>query len=218
MIFGIYTGGKTKGSFTKGMIYHTHNGRDDAVDLDRIKMVDNDGSEVFVDNNNFRFPDFVYGYFMNKHENPGQIVKIIDGDDSGYEIDDSVEQTWYSKNYVNLLHPNMIIPGMSLYRRMKKKWFVVGGVGFDSNGGITVTRSKECGNCGWKKLINFSLILNEEGEVLMDPLLRCLDDTGASLTKGNVYMGIKMENDGLVVVENDDEEQESFDIKRFEFV
>lgn len=218
MIFAIYRGKEgveAPGAFTKGRLYVAHPEVDDsaAVGYEKMTVEDDRGETVWieVENGLFRYPQEVFAVMTRElgSRMPGEVVVIDGADEDGFL---SVQGMGFIRpENVQLLDSTLVRPGMMVYDRQRMLWDRVRRV--DERMRIQVEACDEMKECG-----DFIFSISD-GDLATVPLLRCLDASGVKgLKEGSVYRVDGLDDDGLLIVEDDDGNEVSFEPDRFEFV
>ena len=222
MIFAIYRGVPDEapntgpGSFTKGRLYLASPEVDDkvVVDVDKLRMRDDTGEDVWIDpeSDRFEYPDEVFGVIIEAlgPKMPGEVVTVIEADDDG-EFVSIAGMGFVRSTNVQLLDSMMVEPGMMVYDRSLTRWCRVRRV--DECMRVQVEGSDDMRECS-----EFIFAVND-GDLAVVPLLRCLNDDGRdNIRQGSIYRVRGLDGDGMLVVEDDNGDDVSFEPSRFEFI
>jgi len=205
-----------EGRFTKGMLYLATpemNGSE-VVNVDKMQVVDDDGERVWIeaDGGRFEYPEEVYAVIVKAvgSKTPGEVVVVTEADDKGEFL--CVKGIGYVRAcHLQLLDSTIVKPGMMVYDLGRMRW-------------DRIRRVDECmrlclEDCdGMRECTEFMFSVTDE-ELATVPLLRCLDDTGRrNIKAGSIYRVKGLDNAGLLVVVDDDDQETSFEPERFEFI
>lgn len=217
MIFAIYKGlpdDRGEGKFTKGRLYLADPEVDDTtvVDINRLEVTDDTGERIWIEPNNgrFEYPEEIYGVVVKElgPKHPGEVVVITEADDGFFEIKGA---GYIREAYIQLLDSTIVRPGMMVYDRSRTRWDRIRRV--DECMRLRLEDSDDMRDC-----TDFVFAVSD-GDISTVPLLRCLDDTGRTdIRKGSIYRVAGLDKDGLLLVEDDQGREMSFEPERFEFV
>ena len=221
MIFAIYRGVQDgpdtgPGSFTKGRLYIASAEVDDkvVVDIEKLKLIDDKEETIWIDpeNDRFEYPDAVFGVIVKTlgPRTPGEVVVIDGADDDGEFV--SIEGMGFVRvANVQLLDSTMVKPGMMVFDRSRGRW--------DRVRRVDECMSMQVEGCDDMRECTEFVFAVSDGDLAMVPLLRCLDDTGRdNIKEGSIYRVKGLDDSGLLVVDDDDGNEVSFEPARFEFV
>ena len=221
MIFAIYRGlsdgkeDKGEGRFTKGRLYLAEPEVDDSVvvDIDKMSVTDDNMEKIWIepDNGRFEYPEEVFAVVLHQlgGKVPGEVVTIDDVDDDGFV---SVSGMGFVRpRFVELLDSVIVKPGMMVYDRQRTRWARIKRV--DECLRICLEDKDEMQDC-----TSFFFAISE-GELSTMPLLRCLNDKDCpNLNQGTIYRVKGLDENGKLLVVDDNGEEKAFDDSRFEFI
>jgi hypothetical protein len=205
MIFMRYKSAEVEG-LTPGKIYFgepiVQSG--ELVSYDSIKIRDDNNKPLRIDptKEEFEFLDEVYAVYLQdevlKGQTVGTVVILTDIEIKEDKCFVEIKDVGYrSCNTVLVLDRTNVYPGISVLDRFTNHWESV----YSVNESLWIKVSSEC-DYRPPTTLRFAI---HEGDILIRPLVTCIQEDGQSLTEGKHYLLISggFDNDGIVEITND---------------
>ena len=217
MIFARYTG--KSDNLTRGRVYLARPEIDDGetVGLDLLTIKDDKDQQVKIhpDDEGWEYLEEVYAVVVkdncDEDWEAGEVVVISDAVDDG-SADPLLRVKgvglYRGSNFV-LLDRTNVYPGLVVMESYTGRW-------------VTIRRVDEClwfmaNGCEFYRSPEEFRFAVSGNDILTEPLVKCVDAAGESLTEGHLYRLIKTGSD-FVVLKDDCEAEREFMASRFKFI
>lgn len=215
MIFAIYKWLSEEpdtgvGQFTNNKLYLASGDIDSALDIHHLRINDDDGEEVAIDQDNerFEYPEEVFGVIIKSvgSKTVGEVVVINDADEDAFQIKD---MGFIKAKNIKLLDLTSISLGMMVYDKSDSRWKEVKRI----DGCMRLQVDDEMRSC-----TDFIFAVSNK-ELVKVPMVRCLDDEAGfdNLTRGSLYQIKGLDENGLLIINDDAGNEAGFSSDRFEF-
>lgn len=225
MIFARYIGGGGPGSFVKKKTYVIQKEEGDAVNLNDVCILDEEGERVCFnpeEDHRFEFCEKVFGVLLKEFRGlpwkRGKVVVIDDAASSKkgtfFGVESPGKEVFLDDSYFQILDHSNIVPGMEVKDVETGAWLRIERV----SGAMWV---QVHGSDDLRPLTDYQLAVSD-GEIDMIRLAKCINDAGIStLTKDKQYRVVCerecIRGGSWIEIESDDGCIYIYDVERFEF-
>ncbi len=212
MIFARYNGAPSE-DFTVGKVYLSKpevNGAE-TVGFDFLEIITDTGERrrIRPEHEQFEYLEEVYAVVVRAFEDleAGEVV-ILDGATENGDLYHMKGMGYRAATFFVLLDRTNVFPGLNVFDCISRRWVGV----------------RQVDECLWvvvgeedktRSPSEFSFAVAGD-DILTEPIAKCVSATGKpNLTQGKLYLLRGRDEDGLLIVEDDDGEESVFMASRF---